>query len=665
MYGLIPPLLLALFGAWCDTFAWGPSWQASAAGEIALLGGLLWTAPSWRDPLRLGATGRLLPWALWIALAASTWASPVPRAGWVALILLPAFLLLPGAVERCWRREDDRRWGLRALSLTVAGASLWALIDWLALGSPRPAMPLGHHNLLAAWLVILLPLAVLPARETGPWRFLGLAAGGLATGTILASRSLAGCAALGVTALLAVGFRAGRSRRRWAWLVLLAAALLVSLIQLPRVRRIAAGADPSSQARGAYLAAGVRGLAARPLLGWGPGSVPWTAAAFLRPVPGVNPWGESVGELHSLPVQTGYETGATGLLLVAGLAVLFFVRRVTEREEGRDPALLLGGLLGLGGGAVAALGSGAVAVTALPLAAAVAAGAALAGSGRGKARSSRLPVRIYALAALATLAPLELARWHYDRGRTADGEGRAREAEAELAAAARLDPHLPLYPMRLALLRARRPEETEPAAALAHRAARLGGATPSLWLVAGVLGYSAKEPWAGAALEKACALDPLDPFPPFYAMLVGRAESAAPAEGAQALLNEPRLAAAVFWGRHPDLSAGALAAVRAWPGVDDGWKQAFSAAAALPPGSSGPVAQTALAIDTEERESLSLTAFRRRPWPSRWGLIQVRQEAWDRFRVPPAAASKGTSPRFYDAAPCRRRSLSGQALLTP
>ncbi|HET9209169.1 MAG TPA: O-antigen ligase family protein, partial [Thermoanaerobaculia bacterium] len=339
MYGLIPPLLLALFGAWCGTFAWGPSWQASAAGTLALLGSLLWIAPPWRDPLRLGPTGRLLPWALWTTLAASAWASPVPRAGWVALILLPAFLALPGVVERCWRREEDRRWGLRALSLAVAGVSLWALIDWLALGSPRPAMPLGHHNLLAAWLVILLPLAVLPAREPGPWRFLGIAAGGLAAGTVLASRSLAGCAALGAVVLLAFAFRAGHSRQRRAWLALLAAALLISLVQLPRVLRIVSGADTSAQARGAYLAAGVRGFQARPLLGWGPGSVPWTAAAFLDPVLRANPWGESVGDLHSLPVQLAYELGVTGLLLVGGLAVLFFVRRIAEREEGRDPAL--------------------------------------------------------------------------------------------------------------------------------------------------------------------------------------------------------------------------------------------------------------------------------------------------------------------------------------
>lgn len=665
MYGLIPPLLLALFGAWCGTFAWGPSWQASAAGTLALLGSLLWMAPSWRDPLRLGATGRLLPWALWIAAAASAWASPVPRAGWVALILLPAFLVLPGVVERCWRREQDRRWGLRALALTVAGVALWALIDWLALGSPRPAMPLGHHNLLAAWLVILLPLAVLPAREPGPWRFLGLAAGGLAAGTVLASRSLAGCAALGVAALLALGLQTGRSRQWRGWLALLAAALLLALVQLPRVLRIVSGMDTSAQARGAYLAAGVRGFQARPLLGWGPGAVPWTAAAFLDPVLRVNPWGEAVGDLHSLPVQLGYELGATGLLLVAGIVILFFVRRIAEREEGRDPALLLGGLLGLGSGAVAALGSGAVAVTALPLAAAVAAGAALAGSGRGKGRSSRLPVRIYALVALAALVPLELARWHYDRARLADLERRPIEAERELTTAIRFDPEFPLYPMRLALLRDWTPEGRAPAAELALRAAREGGATPSLWLVAGVLGYSAKEPWAGAALEKACFLDPFNSFPPFYGLLVDRSGPEAPSLGAQALLNEPRLAAAVFWEKHPDLLADALVIVRGWPEVDKGWKQALLAAIPPPGAQEGPIGKVGIKIDAGQEQTLSLAIFRRRPWPVPWALIEVRNRIWDEIRVPPAAASKGTSRRFIHFAPCRRRSLSGQGLLTP
>jgi hypothetical protein len=666
MAGLVPSLLLALFGAWCGTFAWGTSSAASAAAALSLLGILLWTGAPWQDPLRLGTAGRLLPPALWIAVAASCWSSPVPRAGWMAVLLLPAFCGLPGAVERCWRRETDRRHGLRALALTVAGISLWALLDWLLLASPRPSMPLGHHNLLAAWLVLLLPLAVLPAREPGPWRFAGLAAGGFALFAVLASRSLMGFAALAVEALVGFGARARHPRQRRWWAVLLALALLVFLLQLPRIVGIATGEDPSARARAAYWAAGLEGFLARPLLGWGPGAAAWTSAAFLEPVPSVSPWGELVGELHSLPLQVGYELGFTGLLLAVGLTVLFFARRSAEREEGRDPALLAGGLLGLAGGALASLGSGAVAITALPLAAAVAAGAALAGSGRGKARrGSPAPLRVYAAAVLLALVPLELARWHYDRAVTADVAGLGARAEAELVSAMRLDRLFPLYPMRLALLRDRDPKGKPAASAMALQAAEKGRAIPPLWLVAGVLGRSARRPWAGSALEKACVLDPLNPFAPFYEMLADRSGADGPAYGAQALLAEPRLAAAVFWERNSTLFQQSLERVRSWPGVDAGWKEALLAAVPPPDTRQGPVSRVELLIDTETRESLSLTVFRRRPWPARWGLIEVRQSALGRLELPPAAASRGTSPDFFRSAPCLRRSPRGQILLTP
>ncbi|HEX9945716.1 MAG TPA: O-antigen ligase family protein [Thermoanaerobaculia bacterium] len=664
MAGLVPSLLVALFGAWCGTFAWGASSLASAALAVALLGTLFWIGAPWLDPLRLGAAGRLLPLALWIAVAASAWASPVPRAGWVAVLLFPAFCGLPGVVERCWRREADRRRGLRALALVVSGVSLWALADWMVLGTPRPSMPLGHHNLLAAWLVILLPLAIFPAREPGPWRLAGLAAGALAVLAVVASRSLTGFAALAVEALLGFGGRVGPRQRRW-WAVLLALALLVSLVQFPRVLRIATGQDPSARARASYWAAALDGFRSRPLLGWGPGAAAWTSAAFLDPAPGVNPWGESVGELHSLPLQVGYELGFTGLLLALGLTVLFFARRVSEREEGRDPALLAGGLLGLGGGAIASLGSGAVAVTALPLAAAAAAGAALAGSGRGRGRrASWVPVRIYAVLTLAALLPLELARWHYDRAALADGAGRSRDAEAELESAMRFDPLFPLYPVRLALLRDRKAGEKAGAAELALQAAEEGRAVPALWLVAGVLGYSADRSWAGTALDRACALDPLGPFPPFYRMLAGQTEADAPAYGAHALLAEPRLAAAAFWERRPDLLAKTLEAVRTWPEVDAGWKEELIAG--VPPAArrQGPFSRVELLIDTDPRQSLSLPVFRRRPWPARWPLVQVRQATAGRISLPPATSWQGTSPLALQTSPCLRRSLREQDLLS-
>ena len=651
MAGLLPSLLIALFGAWCGTFAWGATWQGSGAAALSLLGGLAWMGAPWRDPLRLGATGRFLPPALWIAVAASVWASPAPRAGWQAVVLLPAFLALPSTVNRCWRREADRRTGLRALALAVAGVSLWALVDWLVLGSPRAAMPLGHHNLLAAWLALLLPVASLPSREAGPWRFAGFAAAGLAVIAVLASRSLAGYAALGLEILLLVVSRT-RTGRRKGWVILLALALVFGIVQLPRAWRIVSGQDPSSQARGAYLEAGVKGFQARPLLGWGPGAAPWTAAAFLDPVPTVNPWGEAVGDLHSLPVQLGYELGLTGLLLALGLLALFFSRRIAERQEGRDPALLTAGLLGLAGGAVASLGSGAVAVMALPLAAAVVAGAALAGGGRGRSRpDSPVPLRIYAGAALVALLPAGVAHWHYDRAVADDVAGRGAEAEAHLEEAIRADPSFPLYPMRLALLRDRKPGGRAAAAGLALDAAEGGRGVATLWLTAGILGFLAERPWAAGALDRACALDPLAPLPPFYRLLADPNGAEAPRYGAHALLADPRLAAARYWEAHPVLYSRTLDAVRAWPKVDAGWKESLLAAPPLTE-RRGPLGRLALEIDTDPRQSLSLPVFRRRPWPARWGLLQIRQEI--PASLPPAAAAPGTSPDAFHVLPCRR-----------
>src|SRR5258708_20750862 len=251
MAGLLPALLLALFGAWCGTFAWGATARASTAAAVLLLATLSAVGAPWRAALGLGTAGQLLPAALWIAAAASLWASPVPRAGRVAVLLLPVFLALPAAMARCWRREAERRWGLRALAVVVAGVALWSLVDWWFLGSPRPAMPLGHHNLLAAWLVILLPLAVLSAREPGPWRLAGLAAGSFALLAILASRSLAGFVALALMAGSGFARPAGGAQRRWG-AGLLALALRVSVIQLPRPLRLAGGQGPSARARPAH-----------------------------------------------------------------------------------------------------------------------------------------------------------------------------------------------------------------------------------------------------------------------------------------------------------------------------------------------------------------------------------------------------------------------------
>jgi hypothetical protein len=646
-------MLLALFlGGWCGTFAGGATAGGAAAAVAALLSLLLWVGSPWRDPLRLGTAGSLLPVALWIAALASLWASPVPRAGRIGILLLPIFLWLPGTVERCWRSEEDRRWGLRGVALVVAAVALWSLLDWLVLGAPRPAMPLGHHNLLSAWLVILLPLALLPAREKGAWRWAGWAGGGLALCAVLASRSLSGMAALVIEALLGLVLL-GRHRRLAALLVLLALGS-----QLPRLARIATGEDASARARGAYLEAGWEGFRENPILGWGPGAAPWTASAFLDGVPGGSAWGEIVGELHSLPLQLAYELGATGLLLGLAVIVVFVVRRLAERRTSRDRALLAGGLLGLAGACAASLGGGAITVTALPLAAAIAAGASLAAVER-RGGGSALPVRVAVTLIALLLVPLLLAHWHYDRAVAAGLSGRRDEARAELARAVDLDPSFPLYRLRLALLQERTIPGRAAGAELAWGAARQAVGVPAFWTVAGVLGASAERPWAAEALERACALEPLNPFPPFYRMLLRRRQASAPIHGAHALLAEPRLAAAVFWESHPDLLDRSLQEVRLWPGVDAGWKEAFLAAVPSARSRQGTATSLALSIDTQPNQSLSLTLFRRRPWPVQWPLVKIHGDALDLLGIPPASSLASTPASALSSDLCR-----GQILLT-
>ncbi|HWN41598.1 MAG TPA: O-antigen ligase family protein [Thermoanaerobaculia bacterium] len=622
MTGLIPPLLLLLFGAWCGTFAGSASAAGSTVGAAVLLGVAV-LAP-WQDPLRLGRFGRLLPLALWIVAALSAWRSPVPRASWMALLLLPAFFLLPGAMARCWNRLSSR-----GITVLVIGVSLWALIDYAVRDLPRVAMPLGQHNLLASWLVILLPLSLLTAREPGIWRWVGLAGGILPAVTILATLSLAGNLALAAEALIALVWIL-RRRRSWAWglipLVLVAGLGLYS--QRARIASIVAGQDLSMRGRVVYYEGALEGFRARPVLGWGPGSAAWTAAAFFDPIPGVSPVGESVGELHSLPLHLAYEIGAVGLVVALALGVAFFARRISEM--GQD-ALRFAGLVGLCGAAVASLGSAALAVTALPVAVAVVMGAAL---GETTAPVRKWPVLLYVLVAAAGLAPLQAARWAYER--------------QELTTAIRLDPGFPLYRMRQALLR----RDAE----LALGAARDAPGVATLWTVAGILGRDR------AALEKACELDPFNPFPPFYLMTLDPEAVGASRRGAHALLAEPRLAAATFWEAHLDLLDRTDNVLRRWPEVNPGWKEELVQRFPSPSERRGPTARIGLEIDTDPPRALSLHTFRRRPFPVEWPLVQVRLAPIPRLDLPPATTLPG--PAFDVLCPTTERPPHGQAMRT-
>src|SRR5512143_2629979 len=113
---LLPAALLAAFAFACGTFSGAAAWPWGTVGQAALLACAVAGLGAAGDPLRLGRARRWLAPALLAALAASLAFSPVPRAGRVALALLPAFVLTAAAAARVFEREETRRRALAAWS---------------------------------------------------------------------------------------------------------------------------------------------------------------------------------------------------------------------------------------------------------------------------------------------------------------------------------------------------------------------------------------------------------------------------------------------------------------------------------------------------------------------------------------------------------------------
>lgn len=640
---LLPAALLALFAFACGGFASAAGWPAGPVGAALLLAlGAVGTREA-SDPLRLGRARGLVP-ALWLAVALSVALSPVPRAGWTALALLPALLMLPAVVGRGLADPARRRGALAAWSVVVTAVGAIGLHGVLFIGDPRAARPLGHHNLLAAFLVVTLPVALLGLRERGGPRVAAAAAGLAGLGALAATRSLGGLAAATVVALLAAP-RLGRARHLVAGAALLAIAALV-----PRGAAILTGADGSGAVRRGYAAAALAGWWQRPVTGHGAGSTPWRLAEWMRPVPGVHPPGELVGETHSLPLALLFELGALGAALACAVAVAFVLRRWRDRAGAADPGLLDAGLLGVAGGLVASLSDAWLAVPALPVALAASAGAALAGAGRPAVASPR-SVRALALGVLvvgaAALVRPALAWRAWESARTAPDW---RETGRRLAHAVRLDPSFPLYRARWAWT-ADRPAAERAAAAL--EAARAAGGVAPLWVRAGSTAFEAGDSaGARAALERAMALDPLAPTAPF---LLHVASGGAQIEcAARAMLSEPRLAAATAWRGFPRQRERAFELVRGWPGIDAGWRRAFHQRA-LAIGTipfAGDEVDLAVEVDRTSALAMSLHLFRRSPLRGEVSRIRLDSGMARELRLPSAATLATSSAAAFPRESC-------------
>ncbi|MEM1248058.1 MAG: O-antigen ligase family protein [Acidobacteriota bacterium] len=584
---LVPAALTVLFalGAGFHTAAYSSVWWVWLV--LGLVVAVRGSTPLWAP------FGDLLPqglWPLvWAAAVASSVASDVPRAGSVGLTLAPLLVLAAGAVPS----GDLRRRAVAGLNGALILLSSYALVE-LALRSAvdglpqRAALPLGHHNLLA---LFLLPLVVLAFAE---WRGSGtrLACAAWIVGTLalLASFSLSGIfgTLVGVAVVLyrtrgEEGSREGSARL----LAGLLSACALAFLFAPRVGSILLGSDASAGARATYAKASWTGFLERPLLGHGPGAAGWLLPRFMTPRLGVNPAGEVVSDPHSLPLLVLFELGLLGALLFAGACGLLFARLLRSSETGA--------LAGFAAFFAMASVSGWFGTPAVWMPLLLVLGTAVEPAERpGNGLSTSLAVLLCA----ALLWSPALAHRAFDRAVRPDTSDEA--ALAAMARSVALDPDFPLYRFWLGRWSGE-VEELEPAVVEAQALFALDLAVRDA-------------PGALPALRSACRIDPLAPWSQL--LLSSREEGLrAVLLAARAVALDPRLLA---WTEFDEANLREiLASLESDLRLPPGWRESLLADGdrllALPaeaPANPSVVAE--VRMDESAEISVSLFAFRRR-----------------------------------------------------
>ncbi len=611
--------------------------MATASGLAALLATVWFGAPADLDPLALGPRGRWLVGALLFAVLLSVASSPLPRSGRLALLLLPALLVLPASVRRAWSSAPRRRLGLTCWRVGLAGVAAWALFESLLSGEVARGT-LGHHLLVVACLLPTLPVVASGARA-GRGALLVRGVSALVVAALLATGSA--LALVGLLALVALWLRRRVRVVVGGFATLLLVVLAVGLLGPLQGEPSWGGgwrADLNSwRARIAYWEAGWQGWRERPWLGWGPGSTPWTVAERLTPQPGINPPGEVVGDLHSWPLQGLRETGLLGVSIAIWLVALWWWRR--RREERGVPESLREwlalrrsarwGLVALACYSLAGVALGTLApwvVLGLVLGVGQLAPLVDPGADRTPERRPHLVWRVYAVVAAIALMPTTLAHWHFDRALEAATE---ESAERHLALAVRLDPAFPLY---------RFASGQRPHADLAVSA---------FWLTEGSRAASL---YRRVDLERAVQLDPLSWAAAWRLHLEDPHSAAGTYWGARAVLLEPRLLASTGFAGQPGLRTLIARQVRGWPGVDPGLRMALSDALtrSAPAASDG---ELILEWDGEGEPAASVYLFRRRPAPRILAAVEVDLDLADSLALPSAAALDTTSREAFAIPP--------------
>ena len=336
--GLVLMALLATLPVISRT---GLALVVTACGALWLLWALI------TPPTRLSSINCWLLLYLGIALLATGF-SPVPIAAAKGLIKLLSYLGVYALLSHLLHQRPI--WWDRLVAALLSGGLLssvlalrqlygptaelagWADPNSVADGTIRIYGPLGNPNLLAGYLVPLLPLAFVALLRWGSWgqRLFAGSTLVLAAASTLFSYSRGGwlgmLAALGAVVLLVLL----RSIRHWPplWRRILPLALLVVAVALlaiaatqvdpirTRIASLVAGrGDSSNNFRINVWMASLAMVQDRPWIGIGPGNAAFNSIYPLYQQPRFNAL-----SAYSVPLEILVETGVPGLIATAGLA---------------------------------------------------------------------------------------------------------------------------------------------------------------------------------------------------------------------------------------------------------------------------------------------------------------------------------------------------------
>ena len=340
-----------------------------------LLGWSVWAIRQFSQPFRV--LGYQLDWVVlfWAVggILSSLTAQFRSVAGWNILLFSSYGIVLYILVN--WLRNSPKLKQKLWFSLVVAGiiTQLISILSWRPTADMwsgksfytaiRNPWPLGHHNFVGGYCLLMLPLVVgFTLTQKGKWRWLGYAMIALNAVTLYISGSrgaLLGALALGVVLLsLYFFYHPAKTRKHWIVGAVLCCLVTAMLLSNPRIRSLATfNASSSNQGfstqqisdgptkdRLFMLQASQRIFRDRPLLGVGPGNLSRVYQQY-RPIE-TGAGLELVQQLHNTPAQILAETGLIGfsgyLLWIAGLVRLGILvhRRLASHIETSTLSLL-------------------------------------------------------------------------------------------------------------------------------------------------------------------------------------------------------------------------------------------------------------------------------------------------------------------------------------